>query len=704
MHFRKLLFAGVSVIALASFVAAQKKPLTLDDFFNSVGISELEMSSDGHAVIIGTVRPDWEQSNFRKDLWLWRDSMPGAPIQLTHSGHDEKARWSPNGHWIAFLSERKLSGGKDADSDSDDPKDKTSSQIFLISTSGGEAFPATSGDEDVHALSWSQDSQTLYFSTRIPWTKAQQDTYKKDWKDVVQFRAAERGDELFSLTLKEALANYAAQGTKTPSDPDPAARTSTPGSQSLGSLAYRISEIETSPDGKKLGLATTSVSERMEVFAGYEIYVVDLAGPSHAPRQITHNEGVENEIRWAADSRRIFFNIGEGAAEGKYQDFQDRAYTVDSETGHLQRWAADFEGSVPWNAVAGAGLLATGNVGTEVQVYQQASPEAAFKKLAGWPGTYGLLSTAKASPRIAFVYSSLQKPTEVYVAESADKLAQAQPISSFNRLFTERELPQGKPFRWKADDGVMVEGMLIYPPGKFEARNLPMLTLIHGGPADADGDHFAADWYQWSALAATSGWLVFEPNYRGSTGYGDKFLQRIVPEIVSRPGKDILEGVDALVKDGIADPEHLAIAGYSYGGYMTNWLITQTTRFKAAMTGAGAVEHVANWGNDDTTFDDAYYLGGRPWEAPKRYQDEAAIFQINKVKTPTHMVAGASDIRVAVLEDYLLDRALNSLGIPSTLLIFPGEGHSLSKNPWHGKIKVREELKWLEKYGGKPVR
>ena len=135
----------------------------------------------------------------------------------------------------------------------------------------------------------------------------------------------------------------------------------------------------------------------------------------------------------------------------------------------------------------------------------------------------------------------------------------------------------------------------------------------------------------------------------------------MVPEIVSRPGKDILQGVDALVKDGIADPEHLAVGGYSYGGYMTNWLITQTTRFKAAVTGAGAVENVANWGNDDLTLDDANDLGGRPWEVPQRYNSEAAIFQIDKVKTPTHMVAGADDIRVAVLENYLLDHALHSL-------------------------------------------
>ncbi len=344
----------------------------------------------------------------------------------------------------------------------------------------------------------------------------------------------------------------------------------------------------------------------------------------------------------------------------------------------------------------------TARLGTEVQMYAATDPADSLHQTAGQPGTYDGISTGSRAERVAFQYSSLTKPAEVYLVD-AHPGARSRPITSFNKLFTERDLPQGKPYKWQADDGTTVEGMLIYPPGRFESKNLPMLTLIHGGPADADGNHFEADWYQWAALAATNGWLVFEPNYRGSTGYGDKFLTQIVPQIVSRPGKDILEGVDALVKDGIADPDHLTIGGYSYGGYMTNWLITQTTRFKAAVTGAGAVEHIGNWGNDDTTYDDAYFLGGRPWEAPQRYHDEAAIFQIDKVKTPTHMVAGADDIRVAVMEDYLLEHALYSLGIPNALLVFPGEGHSLSKNPWHGKIKVREELNWLQKYGGVPA-
>ena len=435
----------------------------------------------------------------------------------------------------------------------------------------------------------------------------------------------------------------------------------------------------------------------------FEVYSVDLANalPDTPARQLTHNEAFEQELVWAKDGRHIFFGVEQGSVEGKYRDTQERLYWLDADTGTVERWASDFPGSVGNHSLLGEGsVIAAGRVGTEVQLYSQANPKAVFTKHPGWAGTYGHVSGARNSSRLAFVYSSLDRPAEVYLAEGPDKLEQARAITSFNKLFTERDLPQGKPYQWKSDDGTTVEGMLMYPPDKFEAKHLPMLTLIHGGPADADGNHFEADWYQWDRLAATNGWLVFEPNYRGSTGYGDKFLMGIVPEIVSRPGKDILTGVDALVKDGIADPDHLTVGGYSYGGYMTNWLITQTTRFKAAVTGAGAVEHAGNWGNDDMTFDDAYFLGGRPWEAAKRYYEEGALFQMEKVRTPTHMVAGADDIRVAVSEDYLLDHALHSLGIPSTLLIFPGEGHPLDKNPWHGKIKVREELKWLQKYGG----
>lgn len=688
-------------LLVSSFSSAQTKPLaTLDEYFNSVSFGALRPSPDGSAVVITVERADWDNEFFRSELWLYRDDGRGGGTlsQLTQSGKDSDPRWSPDGRWIAFISERKLASGKG--DDSSDSEDKEVAQLYLISPNGGEAFPITEGEEEIHSFTWAPDSRTLHFATRNPWTKQQNDAYKKEWKDVIQYRASERGDTIFSLSIADALARHASAPAKETAENE--SPTSTPDARAIAVSPWRVDELEASPDGRRLVFMSSSISERQEKVNEFEIYSVDLAGAttSRPPKQITHNEAVEGDLRWAPDSRHVFFEVELGSVEGKYKDTQPRLYWIDADTGQVQRWASDFEGAIAHYAVTPqGGVIAAGKLGTEIQVYTEAAPDKPFTKVSAWPGWYEHIAVADRASRLAVVQSSVDKPTEVYWAESVDKLAQARPITSFNKLFTERDLPKGKPYRWTSDDGTSVEGMLIYPPGKFEAKNLPMFVLIHGGPADADGNHFEADWYQWDRIAASAGWLVFEPNYRGSSAYGDKFLMGIVPEIVSRPGRDVLTGVDALVKDGIADPNRLTIGGYSYGGYMTNWLITQTTRFKAAVTGAGAVEHVGNWGNDDTTMDDAYFLGGRPWEAAQRYHDEAAIFQIDKVRTPTHMVAGADDIRVAVLENYLLDHALFALDVPSQLLIFPGEGHGLGKNPWHGKIKVREELKWIGKYG-----
>jgi dipeptidyl aminopeptidase/acylaminoacyl peptidase len=699
---KNLSFLLVAVtLGLSTVQAADKPKLTLDEFFNSVSFDGLKLSPDGRTILIGAERADWDQNIFRRELWIYRDDGRGGDslTPLTQSGHDTGGQWSPDGQWIAFLSERKLPS-KDDDSGGD-AKEGETTQLYLISPNGGEAFPVTRGEEDIHAFTWSADSRSLYFATRTPWTKPQKDAYKKEWKDVNQYRAAERGDQIFSLNVVDAVAGHAAAGIN-PADNAEDAGDATPGSHVLGGIPWHVEQLVASPDGHKLALVSVSVSERQEKVEESEIYSIDLAnaGPDHAVHQVTHNNAVEQNLAWSSDSRHIFFLVEVGDVSGPYRDLQPHLYWVDADSGEVQQWGRDFIGAVGHYQVQENRVLLSGRLGTEVALYAAEKPSDSFHPLNAWAGTYEAFATASHSGRIALVHSSLEKPAEVYLADGADKLRDARPVTSFNKLFTERDLPKGKPYRWRADDGTSVEGMLMYPPGKFEAKNLPMFVFIHGGPADADGNHFEADWYVWDRLAATQGWLVFEPNYRGSTGYGDKFLLGIVPQIVSRPGKDILEGVDALVKDGIADADHLVVGGYSYGGYMTNWLITQSTRWKAAVTGAGAVEHIANWGNDDTTFDDAYFLGGLPWEQAQRYHDEAAIFQMNKVRTPTHLVAGADDIRVAVAEDYLLDHALHNLGIPSDLLVFPGEGHSLAKNPWHGKIKVREELKWLQKYGG----
>jgi dipeptidyl aminopeptidase/acylaminoacyl peptidase len=685
-------FWAICALAIAAGAQQTRPLISLDEFLSTTEIRAAKISPDGQAVVVATSAPDWRHNRYREELWLWRQST-GALALLTEGGADARPEWSPDGKYLAFVSSRPLAGEDEEDKDKDETE-----RVWVIAADGGEAFPLYREKLETHAFAWSPDGSRILFAVQQPLAEAQEQEQKQEWKDVVRWREQERGDVLLALRL-DAAKDAATKVSLPENEKKEKGASALPSSaQVIARSNFAIAEI--APYGEKIAFETESVSHRMEDPHAAEVYLVEMQGGT--VQQLTHNEGLENNLRWSPEGKRLYFLVraAGGSVEGPYRDVQGRLYALDPGTGKIARLGSSFEGSWEGYTVTADGqLLATGQLGTEQQVYAIDGDKA--EAVPGLAGTYSGLDAARQGQRLVVLHSTVTDPTQVFLAEGSHALEQAKAVTAFNPVFQQRAQVEWSVYRWKAEDGTAVEGMLIYPPGKKGAKHLPMLTLIHGGPADADGNRFGADWYDWATLAAANGWLVFRPNYRGSSGYGDRFMLGIAPHLVSRPGKDILEGVDALVRDGIADPERLTIGGYSYGGYMTNWLITQTTRFRAAVTGAGAVEHAANWGNDDLTFDDAWYLGGRPWEDPGLYQSEAALFQFNKVRTPVHLVGGDADVRVSYLEDVLMERALEALGIPHAFLVFPGEGHSLSKNPWHGYIKVREELKWLQQYGGR---
>jgi dipeptidyl aminopeptidase/acylaminoacyl peptidase len=690
---------------LVSAAESSKPPITLDEFMNATAITEARLSPDGSAAVIATESPDWKNNAFRHDLWLWTAAAGLRP--LTHSGSEENPQWSPDGKWIAFVSDRALPGQSSNGEGEPSDESEKASRIWVIRVSGGEALPLYAENLDAHAYAWSSDSKAILYSVTSPLTHEEEEAKKDEWKDVIRWREQHRGDVLLKQdvagSLEHALAVPAPQPAETKESTDKDKK-NTPvlpvGAEVIARNTRAISEVAPSPDGTTVAFATEPVHKRMETPEDYEVFLAPTNGGE--ARQLTHDNATESNLAWSPDGHWLHFTVSAaaGSLEGKYRDVQGRLYRLDPASGNLERLGTAFDGSFDQFAILPDGReLATGQKGTEQQVYLIEGDKAT--KLPGLSGSYAGLRTGRTGTAVLMRHSTINDPTQVYIASDPLHPDRVTPITSFNPIFSQRAQPEWQPYTWKSDDGRTVEGMLIFPPGKKDAKHLRMLTLIHGGPADADGNRFGADWYDWATLAAANGWLVFRPNYRGSSGYGDDFMLEIAPHLVSKPGRDILTGVDALVKDGYADPDHLAIGGYSYGGYMTNWLITQTTRFKSAVTGAGAVEHAANWGNDDETWDDAWYLGGQPWQNPALYQSEAALFQFDKVKTPTHLVQGGADIRVSYLEGVTMERALDQLGIPHTFLVFPGEGHGLGKNPWHGYIKVREELKWLDKYDGK---
>ncbi len=699
---------GLSGLLLLSTLAGAqtKTSLTLDDLFSKVEIHSAKLSPDGTAAVFVTTRADWKRNRFRQDLWLWREGQT-ALLPLAQSGHDSDPQWSPDGKRIGFISDRTLEpGSADAPDIGKDDAEKEVARVWIIDPAGGDAYPLYREPLKVHSFAWTRDSSSILFSVPEPLSKEAQEEKKRNWKDVERWREDERGDLLLQLATNDAAPNARPLPIEAEeSAPKDSAKTGKEEASSIPKTAriltrsrYAIGEIVPAPSGSEIAFLTNSISGRLEHPDAYEIYLIDTYGNDGPAKQLTHNEALERQLHWSSDGKELYFGVfaASGSLEGKYKDVQGRLYALDVSTGAMQRLGKEFTGSWTDYAVTPEGkVFGLGQLGTEVQVYSLAGKSV---KLSDQAGTYENLASSDRGSALLFQHSTIDQAPELFVASDAAHLNSAKQITSLNTLFASRELGRMKTYTWKAPDGKTVEGVLLYPPGQFEAKHLRMLTLIHGGPADADGNKFGADWYSWALLAAANGWLVFEPNYRGSTGYGDDFMTAISPHIVSAPGRDILAGVDALVADGSADARHLAIGGYSYGGYMTDWLITQTTRFRSAVTGAGAVEHASNWGNDDLTFDDAWYLGGLPWQNVDVYESEAALFQFNKVKTPVHEVMGADDVRVSASQGYLLERALDALHIPHEFLIFPGEGHGLGKDPWHGYIKVREELKWLAEH------
>src|ERR1700692_3054348 len=381
MKISKHLLWLTALLCFPSHGFADSKPkLTLDEFFNDVSYPSIAISPDGNSVVIAAERADWDQQIFRTDLWLYRDDGKGGSlIQLTQSGHDTDPKWSPDGRCVASRSERKPTSDKDSDSGSSDDKGDVS-QIYLISPTGGEAIAITQGQEEVHTFSWSADSRTLYFATRNPWTKSQKDDYKKQWKDVVQYRTAERGDTIFALDVTAALArNSAAPAAAAPRQDDSEAEKEsdlTPGARPIATSPLRVDDLLTSPDGAKLAFVTNAINQRQEKFEDVEIYTIRVpAGDSPAnersqkslllPRQLTHNQAVETRPRWANDSRHIFFTVEVGDVSGPYRDLQPHLYWVDSETNSVEQWSKDFIGPVDHYAVASDSVLTSGRLRTE---------------------------------------------------------------------------------------------------------------------------------------------------------------------------------------------------------------------------------------------------------------------------------------------------------------------------------------------------
>ncbi|CAF2956833.1 unnamed protein product [Rotaria sp. Silwood2] len=672
-----VLFVLNSIVCLST----KSKPiLTFDEFFNYTHFPSLSLSPNGQYLLIHTRQPSWKTNSFENCLWLYDTSKQWKTLITKKISELFKPSWSPSGEWIVLLL-----GNNDLilNKKQNQYDNKSDQYIYLYSIRSSHLFPIHIGKEIPVTITWSQNDSSLYFSTIISKQFHNQD----EWKDVIQYRVYRPNvySNIYRIDIDKKN-----QDLSTKID-------------FIKNMSFLIGELLYVPLEEKL--VFTSVTDLFERQDNFEIYSIDLKN-LFSLKRLTYNQQYERYLQLSNDGKHVLFQaLPFSSSNGSFNSTQYRLYSINLMNGKIERLAKDFNGAIIGYSIKPDGdVYILGQIGTNVHIYTQKSAEKYSILHNGWNGMYEIITSSSSFSHnhcsIAFVYSSYQRPKEVYCINDINKLQLAKMITNENKLFTQRNLPKIKLYQWlNRDDDRTIEGILHYPPEKFESKNLSLLVLIHGGPYAANLNSFDINPINWAPLAASEGWLVLEPNYRGSTGYGDQYLSEVRYQPLSRSGRDILSGIDSLINDGIVNPNSISIGGYSYGGFLTNWLITQTTRFHAALSGAGCIEFVSCWGTMDVPvlIDDLY--GGFPWEVPDIYQNESPIYQLNNIRTPTHIITGENDVRVPVDQSFILERGLNYLNIPVQLLLFPNEDHSFSKNPWHGKIKLREELKWLKKYG-----
>lgn len=469
--------------------SSNKTILTLDEFLSYNEILSLSTSSiDNQQYILVRIKNRiWEENRNQYELYMYTTNRNERKLISTNASGEIDPLWCKD--MIVYAST----------DDNNDVDGKHQLNIYYVRSQ--ETVSISIGNEPIHSITCHSDGKSIYYATRMPLTDASKQDQRKKWHGVVEYRATERSDIIHCLKVQE---NGLIENKK------------------LTEIPKRISELVCSTDGSYLIFSTQSLMHTFESVDDYEIYRLSLTPITL--KRLTNNNAIETNLQLSND--HVFFTvIGAGSVEGSYHDTQGRLYSLNIHTLEIQQWAKDFQGNIKDYSVSihgVEGVILLGQIGTEVQIYSQKTSSSQLEHHQGWPGTYQMLrlDIQSVSSMIVFIHSSFDTPQEVYVTTCLEDIQDAQPITSINALFNERNLPQAMLYTWNnTNDKTEIEGILLYPPDKYRQKNLPLLVLIHGGPYnDADLNAFQADWYYCAAMMASAGWLIFQPNYRGTGG------------------------------------------------------------------------------------------------------------------------------------------------------------------------------------------
>jgi dipeptidyl aminopeptidase/acylaminoacyl peptidase len=651
--------ALTAVAALGPTTRAQtRRAMTLVDIAELQRLGAPRLSPNGRTLAYMLSKVDWKAG--RAISHLWRQDLNGAPVQLTFSeGGDtpvpRSVRWSPDGKTLLFLR-----GG----------------QIQLIPADGGEPRALTHHATPPSTPYWSPDGTVVYFLASDAPTNEERDRDRlRD--DVYGF------DENYKQRhVWRVIVSTGAEGQLDAGD-------------------YSVTDYRLSRDGTKVAMHRAPTPLPGDSFRS-EVWVMDVTGAN--ARVLTRNDVEESAAELSPDNSQVLFLADTNERFEPY--YNTTIFVVPAGGGAPQPLLPDFKYAIDDAAWGpdGRSIIAVVNLGVHSELFQIDVASHSTRQLTngqhyiptvvgGWQivlGTGTILLQLDQPSRWGDVWTMPLgggTPTEI--------------THVYDPLERDFILPRQEKVEWKGEDGQTLEGVLIYPIGYQSGTRYPLVVQMHGGPFESDKFGGGAGQSQnYFPVLAGKGYAVLRPNYRGSTGYGNAVYRDPVGNYFRTMQTDVMTGVDALIRQGIADPDRLVCMGWSAGGTLVNKLVTMTDRFKAASSGAGIANWISLFAQSEIRSYRIPWFGGTPWQknAPiDLLWSTSPLKDVANVKTPTLFFSGELDTRVGLPQSVEMYRALKSNNVPTHLYVGPGEGHQWA-GPRHLIDKGNRELEWFEKY------
>jgi len=662
--FPLLLFVAIGVSAQAP---ATKIP-TIEQSLSLKTVSSPRMAVDGTIAYV-VRQANWEENAFETEIWL---ANPGSTdtYQLTHAKRSSNSpAWSPDGKWLAFLSDRPAPAAGKGDG---------RNQIYLIRPKGGEARLLTRVETGVQQFDWAPDGKSIAFIASEPEDKASKDRKEK------------YGD--FEITQQEYTFSHLWLIAVDPaSDAFREPRRLTEG------RAYTVQGLEWSPDSTRIAF-TAQRDPDLGSSDTADIYVLAVADKSI--RKLVDLPGPDGNPIWSPDSKQIAFTTSNGDPSFFYSNRQ--IAIVNAEGGAPKVFTGAFDeqpGLLVWGS---KGILFSGLKKTSShlfhfdpatgQVTQLSKPDDLILSQFTFHPSLGFAACVAAAPNeYPEIRAFVVNPFQIY--DVTDLTAQV-----YSWKLAQREV-----IAWKSADGTTIEGVLYKPKDFDPAKKYPLLVVIHGGPTGVDRPNVAGDSYYPIENFVDKGALVLRPNYRGSAGYGAKFRALNVRNLGLGDYADVISGVDYLIGKGFVDAARVGSMGWSQGGYISAFITTYSDRFKAVSVGAGISNWMTYYVNTDIHPFTRQYLKGTPWDDPEIYAKTSPMTYIKKAKTPTLIQHGEFDRRVPIPNAYELYQGLQDQGVPVKLIVYKGFGHGITKPKQQRAVMEHNWAFFLEHiWGEKP--